>query len=111
MYECINFGLVTGFNSQTRAGQGHKWRALTASYSGGAQNVLSRRADNGISFVPGPTWRTERRALTASYSGGAQNVLVLGPPTGPSNVRPPLAPPGWVGVVMPVMLVMLICKP
>ena len=61
-------------------GQGHKWRALTASYSGGARNVLSRRADNGISFIPGPTWRTEWRALTASYSGGAQNVLVLPPP-------------------------------
>ncbi len=73
------------------AGQGHKWRALTAYYSGGAQNVLSRRADNGISFVSGPTWRTERRALTASYSGGAQNVLVLPPPPAPSNVRRPQA--------------------
>ena len=32
---------------------------------------LSRWADKGISFVFGPTWRTERRALTDYYSGAA----------------------------------------
>jgi len=63
-------------------------RALTDYYSGGAHNVLSRRADKRISFVSGPTWRTEWRALTDYYSGGAQNVLVLAPPPGHPNVRP-----------------------